>query len=422
MSKWTRFRDNVTKPVKATGEAAADAAKGVGKAAEKVGKEVGKAAEDIAQGVDHAAEDVGKAGEKVVREASKAAEDVGKTVKEGVEHLTDEAKRLLHRTRTEIGRAYTNVEALASASYHFIENQVDGYISIGRKVGKAALRGQIEDVVYQLSVRPWKLQEESTFEAIGQSKLVKYFATAAASTYGGPAGAAAFAAWYAYRCTGDLELAVKAGAIAWASSEGLAATSEIQGTAQRTLASAAIGGAAVAASGGSRDDVLNAFVRSSELGAIRAAYKDFMDAELTGEPAMEGAVAKLDGEGKPRIIGSWKPLQDVDGNLITDADGNAQIDITSMPKSVSHVGFASSSTDVSDIGFGETSALMQAVAKLPYFNDMAYFHDQWMAVAQQGGLMVPITVLPAIILVGAGADPVVTGPPTDEIIDNKPGR
>lgn len=409
MSKWTKLRDKVTKPGKEIGEAA-----------EKAGKEVGKAAEDVAQGAGHAAEDVGKAAEKVVKEAGEVVEDVGNTVKEGVEDLTEEAKRLIHKTRSELGRAYTNVEELASASYHFIENQVDGYISIGKETAKAALRGQIADVVYQLSVRAWKVQEESTFEAIGRSKLVKYFATAAASTYGGPVGAAAFAAWYAYRCTGDLELAVKAGAIAWASSAGLATTSEIQGAARRTLASAAIGGAALAASGGSRDDVLNAFVRSSQLGAIRAAYKDFMDEELTGEPAIEGAVAKLDEDGKPRIIGSWKPLQDEDGKMITDAEGNAQIDITSMPKSVSHVGFASSSMDVPDIGFEETSALMQAVAKLPYFNDMAYFHDQWMAIAQGDGLTVPITVLPAIIAVGAAADPVVMGPPTEEIIDGRP--
>jgi hypothetical protein len=311
------------------------------------------------------------------------------------------------------------VEDLASASYHFIENQVDAYIAIAKDTAKAALRGQIADVVFQLSVQPWKVQEESAFEAIGESKLMKYIATAAASTYGGPGGAAAFAAWYAYRCTGDLELAIKAGAIAWATSEGLAATSEIPGAAQRAVASAAIGGAAVAASGGSRDDVLNAFVRGAELGAVRAAYKEFMDAELTGEPATQDAELKIDDQGRPRIVGSWRALQDDEGNLITDQDGNAQIDITSMPKTVSHVGFASSSTNVPDLGFDETSALMQTVSKLPYFNDMAYFHDQWMAVAQQGGLTVPITVLPAIIVIGAGADPVVTGPATEEIIDGK---
>lgn len=422
MSRWTKFRDKVTKPVKDLPEAAGDVAKGAGMVAGKVGKEAGRAVEGVAKGAGDAVEDVGKVGKKVVSEVGKAAGRVGKAVNEGAEDLTNEAKRLIFKTRSELGRAYTNVEELASASYHFIENQVDGYIAIGKDAVRACLQGQIVDVVYQLSLRPWKVQEESTFEAIGRSRLLKYYATAAASVYGGPAGAAAFAAWYTYRCTGDLELAVKAGAIASASSMGTAATADMQSMVQRTLVSASIGGAAIAASGGSRDDVLNAFVRGSELGAIRAAYKDFMEAELTGEPATGGAVAKLDEDGKPRIIGSWKPLQDQDGTLITDADGNAQIDITSMPKSVSHVGFASSSMDVPDIGFEETSALMQAVAKLPYFNDMAYFHDQWMAVAQQGGLTVPITVLPAIIIVGAAADPVVTGPPTDEIIDEKPGR
>jgi len=43
---------------------------------------------------------------------------------------------------------------------------------------------------------------------------------------------------------------------------------------------------------------------------------------------------------------------------------------------------------------------MQAIAKLPYINDMAYFHDQWVAVAQMEGVAVQATILPATILFG----------------------
>lgn len=171
-------------------EVAKDAVECAGKVAEEVGKKAGNAAEDVAHGVGDAAEDVGKAGEKfakeagealenvgkagekVVKETGDALEDAGRAVKEGLEDLTEGTKRLLRKTNAELARAYTNVEELASAPYHFIENQVDGYIAIAKDTAKAALRGKIVDVVFQLSVQPWKVQEESAFKAIGESMLM----------------------------------------------------------------------------------------------------------------------------------------------------------------------------------------------------------------------------------------------------------
>ncbi|WP_244510670.1 hypothetical protein [Microvirga guangxiensis] len=86
----------------------------------------------------------------------------------------------------------------------------------------------------------------------------------AASTYGGPAGAAAFAAWYTNKKTGDLDHAIRGGVIAGAASAGYANTSAMpSGTvgevAKKALFTGAVGGVAFAAAGGNDAAVCDAF-------------------------------------------------------------------------------------------------------------------------------------------------------------------
>jgi len=51
------------------------------------------------------------------------------------------------------------------------------------------------------------------------------------------------------------------------------------------VASAALGGAAVAASGGSDEQVLAAFGRGAVVGTVREAYKSFTKHDMEGKPA-----------------------------------------------------------------------------------------------------------------------------------------
>ena len=62
---------------------------------------------------------------------------------------------------------------------------------------------------------------------------------------------------------------------------------------------------------------------------------------------------------------------------------------------------------------------MRAVAMMPYMNDMAYFHDQWAAVAQMEGFQVQATIVPATVLTVTGSDSPLLTQTTEEIQEDK---
>ena len=288
---------------------------------------------------------------------------------------------------------------------------------------RRVLEGKLVDAVWHAMTDPLKHTEAAAAEAVMESSLLNNLAAAGATVYGGPGGAAAYAAWVTYKTTGNLEAALKAGAIAWATSKGLKLidgmpSETFTDSAKRTLAAASIGGAAVAASGGTDEQVLAAFGRGAILATAREVYRGKVGKDIEGQPAKEQAVAKLDADGRPRVGGLWGPLKDSDGNLIRDSSGNAQIDIAQMPREISHVGIATSEANLGYWGAYETNGVMQDLGKLPYMNDMAYFHDQWMATAQAEGVVVQVTILPAIALVAAGSEPSVTQAATNATIED----
>ena len=121
--------------------------------------------------------------------------------------------------------------------------------------------------------------------AVTESSLLNNVAAAAASAYGGRGGAAAYAARYTYKQTRDLRLALRAGVTAGVASKGLKMVDGMpSGTVgqltRRTLASASVGGAAVAAAGGRERDVLEAFAKGAAYSLARENYRDMTDKQI----------------------------------------------------------------------------------------------------------------------------------------------
>ena len=108
---------------------------------------------------------------------------------------------------------------------------------------------------------------------------------------------------------------------------------------KKTLASASIGGAAVAASGGEEEDIVEGFVKGAALTAAREYYSSMTEEQIEGRAPSKGAIPKpkLD----PSVRHEFKILVDGNGEPIKDATGKYhQIDIRSLPKDASHVGLA----------------------------------------------------------------------------------
>jgi hypothetical protein len=362
----------------------------------------------------------GKTGEKALHDAGKTGEktlhDAGKTGEKALHDAGKTGEKALHDIGAESRRAGRNINHLSIATGHFLESQVQGIGDTLSDADKRIREGKFVDAIWHVATDPLRHAEAGAAAAVAESKLLNYIAAAGASVYGGPAGAAAYAAWFAYRQTGDLELALKAGVIAWATAQGAAMvnglpTSPPDALARKTVASAALGGAAVAASGGDDEDVLKGFLQGAALAAARETYRAQTGLDPDGKAPSEPAVAKED----PVVRAKFGILVDKQGNPVLDAKGNTQVAITSMGREISHVGLATANPSAPVLSFSETSPAMQAIAKVPYMNAMAYFHDQWAAVAQMSGVAVPATIVPAVILTVSATDSPLVNTVTNEV-------
>ena len=405
---WQHPGHCVEEPVRNTGKA-------IEKAAQDTGKTVEKAAQDTGKTVEKAAQDTGKTIEK-------AAHDTGHTLEKAAQDTGSTIEKAFQDTGNELDRAGRNVNDAAIALGHFAENQAQGVGETLSDAEKRVREGKIIDAVWHAATDPLKHAENNLGEAVTESSLLNNVATAAASIYGGPNGAAAYAAWYTYKQTGDLELALKAGVIAGATAKGLKTVNgmpseTVDELTKKTLASASIGGAAVAAGGGDEEDVIEAFVKGAAVTAAREHYNNMTNEEIEGRAPTKGSIPKpkLD----PDIEHKFTILKDESGKPIMDASGKYyQIDIRSLPKDVSHVGLATTEASSSFFSGAENSAPMQAIAKLPYMNDMAYFHDQWAAVAQMEGLEIQYTIVPALAITVTGSDTPLINQATEEVIED----
>lgn len=367
--------------------------------------------------------------EKTAQEAGNAVTDTIKTVVDGRPH-GDFAKNIsksMDDTKKETERAGENIAIAVTTSGHFMENQIQSFGDTLTEAEKQIKEGKLVDAIWSVSTNHFKNTEKNLNKAVTESSLLNDVATATASIYGGPQGAAAYAAWITYKRTENLELALKAGLIAGVTAKGLKMVNGMpRGTdsemMKKTLASASIGGAAVAASGGGEKEVIEAFAKGAAFTAAREKYKSMTNKEIEGKITTQDAVAKEDPKfihQKVNVLHEYKILVDGDGNPILDQHGNQQIDIRSMPREMFHVGLQTANPDAGVFSGAETSKPMQALAKVPYINDMAYYHVQWMALTQKQGIAVQATIIPATIITVTGSDTPIINQATKKNIDSK---
>ena len=171
-----------------------------------------------------------------------------------------------------ITEAQKEIDGAIKASSVFVEEQ---FKSVGSSISDAEQRlreGKILDAAYHLGTDQIKDSASNAAKAVSKSPLLNQVASAAASTYGGPAGAAGYAAWLTYETTGDLEAAMRAGALAGASAYANQYAKDPKFTSlspelKRDIAKFSVNSAAIAASGGNEQDVLDALKMQAESSA-----------------------------------------------------------------------------------------------------------------------------------------------------------
>jgi hypothetical protein len=390
---------HITAPVKAQGFFK-NPVRELKKGGKNFGRVLDKAVKDASKTVGVALHDIGKA-------TGAAAENARKAIEKGLFDASKTAGKAGKDLAAETGRVGTNAVEMVKAVGKYMETNVAGSIQSLSDAEKRFREGKLLDAMFHLALDPLTTQEEAAFIATQESGWLNTAGAAAASAYGGPAGAAAYATWQTYKATGgNAELALRAGLITGLTNYAMTGIGKMApGTTpemlQKAVLAGSVGGLAVAASGGNEDDIKKAFILGGGMVIVQDGYRAY-----TGHPLNpQGASAE------PYCTSATDPtcktLRDA---YEWDADGNLRLNTAKLDPNASMVGIAADPNNPQIIGKpiplgSDQSTFMRTVAKIPGMNAMGLFHDKWVVSWNMSPLMNKMTIFPAVALTyfGTGA-------------------
>lgn len=400
---------------KAVEKAAQDTGKTVEKAAQDTGKTVEKAAQDTGKTVEKAAQDTGKTVEKAAQDTGKtvekAAQDTGKTIEKAAQDTGKTIEKAGRDTEAEIGRAGKNLEEAAHAIGKYVERTVQG---TGRTLSSAEKRvreGKVVDAIWHLSTDQFKEAEANAAKATQESSLIRTVGQVAASAYGGPGGAAAYASWYTFRETGDADLALRVGIITGATSAAFSAAGKMPSETANELArkaavTGAIGGLAVAASGGDEAAIREGFLLAGGMVLVQDGYKRVAGSDLDARSS-QGDAYCMSSVGEDCSPPGSSYIRDKDGNIQYELDSSGKplkdkplVDIRKTDPRRPHVGNWSTKSEAN--WNHERGKFMTSVSRIPGMNAMSVFHDQWAVSWDMNTLTSVGTIAPAVVLTYTG--------------------
>ncbi len=366
---------------------------------------------------------VGKSLDSTAEEISEAGADVGKNLDEAAKDVGAEAKR-----------AVVNVGELGEAVGKYVERSVSDTRDVYKKTANLLREGRVVDAFMYNSVQPWKDTEGRASKLAQESSLANTVGAVAASAYGGPGGAAAYSAWYAYNASGgNLEIALKAGVISGLTSAGFSAANSMPigdinpayDVAKKAAVTGAIGGVAVAASGGDDKAILEGFLRSGGMVLIQDGYKQYTGGQNLEENLKGAELEAFCTQVNPQVASACAPPSDwfkknPDGSYVME-NGHGVLDMSKVDPRHSFVGLAQDGPPAGmlDILVGENGKVMNTVAKIPGMNAMAIFHDEWVITSHMEGMAVQGTIIPAIVLTYLGTEAGVQGLIQDSILSTQ---
>lgn len=160
-------------------------------------------------------------------------------------------------------RSFADTVEAGEAVGRYTERQLKDTVAGLNRAEERVREGKFVDAMWGLAVEPLQATEKNFAAATQESQVIAAAAQSAAATYGGPAGASAYAAWSTYRTTGDADLALRAGILSAVTSQTGSMTPKVTDSVLKKAALAgAAGGIAVAAAGGDEKAITEAFLKS----------------------------------------------------------------------------------------------------------------------------------------------------------------
>ncbi|NOK35442.1 hypothetical protein HMI49_19750 [Corallococcus exercitus] len=202
----------------------------------------------------------------------------------GFGNFKTEISRAGSNVFAEAGRASKSLEEGGVAIRHYLENEASDRIHQISSAERRIREGKFLDALYHLATQPLLDNAENMTLATTESSLINTVASVAATTYGGPAGAAAYASWTTLYKTGNADLALRVGIITGLTAS---ATGQVNkalpagqvfdpaNTAHRAAVLGAIGGLAIAAGGGTDKDIREGVLLASTMILIQDGYQAY---------------------------------------------------------------------------------------------------------------------------------------------------
>lgn len=431
--------------VEDVGKAAETVVRETGKAAETVVRKTGKAAEttvrDLGKGAEELVNNTGKNLENAIHDLGDGVENTGTQLGNALEHIDrwvrtgncggdicDTLGKAIKDTHAEGKRTVENLEDAADATAKFVERQINGLDNSLSDAEKRLREGKVVDALWQFATDSIENTDENAAKLAQESKYIRAVGQVAAGAYGGPGGSAAYAAWLTYKQTGDADLAIKAGMITGATSlaNGTITQMPSDELATKAITAGAIGGAAVAASGGDNQAVLEGFLMAGGMVVVQDGYK-----KITGHKLDEDSLKHSEGPAYCLKVTAAAfsaepgheciPREDIfkrgERGEILYADTDKTIPLykdksrlmADLDPRRPHVGLMAEPGEAGV--FQETGKLLRKASKIPGMNAMAVFHDQWAINWDMNAVTTAATIPPAIVLTYIG-----TGGPSYDLI------
>lgn len=265
----------------------------------------------------------------VDKEVDRAKENIDRELTRLKEDLDREATRLKQDLDRELISAKEDVDEAIAASTTFVEHNMQSLNETISETGELISEGKVLDALAHAATEPYKDTSGAYVAAVSESKLLAQAASAVITAYGGPAAGAAYSAWLTYEMTGNLDAAIQAGVISAASAQGGEfvnglPTETISDQVMQEVARASVNAAAVAVSGGSKEDIEEAFmstVTNTAQAKAQSAIQLWVKTEIAPKFSMIG---------KPDMV-------EIDNKSLIDKAHSLNEDIEAFRKEYEHL-------------------------------------------------------------------------------------
>ncbi|NEI65025.1 hypothetical protein [Rhizobium leguminosarum] len=385
-----------------------DAGNAVGKAANDVGKTIEKGAQDTGKTVEKGAQDAGKTVEKAVQ-------DTGNAIEKGAQDTGKTAEKAAQDTGKTIEKAVQDTGKAGETVYKFGVREMEALGERAKDANQRISEGKFVDAVWHFSADQLKDSNDNLAKAAKESDIVRVAGQIAASAYGGPGGAAAYAAWLAYNETKDLGLALRVGLITGAAAYASGGVSDLPNTdaaaiAEKTIMAGAIGGAAVAVAGGDQQAIQEGFLKSGGAVLVQSIYETQTTHELDARISKGEAYCMAATDPTAACAPPIEAYElDASGKPVVGDDSLPKVDVRKTDPMRPHVGQWAKPGESSIAQ--EPSLFMVSVSKYPGMNAMALLHDHVSYAMKFDPVTNVWTIVPATVVTYYG-----TNVPTDDQI------